>query len=148
MYDVQPSGPEIIRFQGIWAGLPGMHQHFGDKEESISFNSTENGLLRRVLWAHDPSKSEDYLFVAMNPASISEGYRIYDLVVDDSDNFARLYIIKTIGEAAINGDEEIENEWHEFQRESGLILPNLEDKGNFHRIFKDFCQVVDQHNYN
>lgn len=141
----QPSQPEVIHFQGIWAGLPGMHQYYGATDNSLSFESSEQGIKRRVMWSHDPEISPDYLFLSMNPHSVAEGYKIYDLVIDESERYARLYVIRTIGEAATRGDEAVEHVWHEFQRESGLVLPNMEDKANFQRIFEDFCKAAVTH---
>lgn len=140
------TSPEVIRFHGMWSGLYGMHKHFFGQEKTLSFESVENGLLRRVVWTHEPEISSDYFFVAMHPSAvISEGYRLYNLDIDESEAIARLYVVRVLGETATRGDEGIENDWHEFQKENGLVLPNIDDKANFQRIFKDFCTATVVH---
>ncbi len=131
-----------------------MHATYRDKSDELHFRSWEASYTandprgpaivesREITWQHDPAQPESYRFTAKNPSAPNASHNVYDLVVDDSSLFGRLYVVRALGQIYKVYSDQIQKNWRLAQHEVGLGLPNPEDKKNFERIYVAFCAAA------
>lgn len=129
-----------------------MHRCYQELDGCVSFDAPSASEQRIIHMQHTPDRPLGYLFTDLSPNNMMNGYTMYDLVVDESERFARLYTMRTLGDAALDnvtitgelaalGRSELEDLWFTFQRQTGMLLPHRDEKAAFERIFKTFVQV-------
>jgi hypothetical protein len=133
MSEVIPSGPQVITFDGTWGVIPELHRQFREVNTAFRFDSAVS---KGVVFQHDIDRPLAYLFVCgfTDPKG---GSTIYDLEIDDSEEFARLYAISMLGRSVLTDEQE--EEWHELQREFGMVIPHYEEREAARRLMQDFC---------
>lgn len=140
MSEILPSGPEVIQFNDeTWRKIPEIHRVFKEVAADIEYHSRavpslERDRLKHVVFQHNKKDPGHYLFVCDLAQNTS--YNIYDLAIDDSEDFARLYVINVIDRKTLRDDGQVN--WHKTQIEAGMVIPNCKERQIMRRLIEDF----------